>query len=73
MQPDVHERLVMGADRLGDFVFVVRKNEILAAAMDVEGFTEMLLRHGGAFQMPARAAAAPRTGPARLIIGRRFP
>ena len=37
-----HHRRVEGAARLGDFVLVVRENEIDAAAVDVERFAEML-------------------------------
>src|ERR1700719_3306823 len=37
-----HHRRVKGAARLGDFVLVVREDEIDAAAVDVERLAEML-------------------------------
>src|SRR3546814_2442206 len=45
----------MGAGALGDLVFVVRKDQVVAAAMDVDGGgAEILLDHRRAFDMPAR-------------------
>ena len=49
----------MGALGLGDFVLVVGKDEIDAAAMDVEGLAQQRLAHGRAFDVPAGTAAAP--------------
>ena len=41
VHPDFRERMaVMGAFALGDFVFVMGKHQIDAAAMDVEGLAE---------------------------------
>src|SRR4029078_268329 len=54
MQPIVgHDRCVEGAARLGDLVLMMRKDEVDAAAMDVESLAEMLPRHGRAFDVPA--------------------
>src|SRR5882672_3967331 len=50
MHPDAGERrAVMGAAALRDLVLVVREDEVLAAAMDVESDAQQLLRHGRAF------------------------
>ena len=59
-------RLVVAAFALGDFVFVVREDEVEAAAVDVERFAEQLLAHRGAFDVPAGSAVAPRAVPRRL-------
>ncbi|CWR70403.1 Uncharacterised protein [Neisseria meningitidis] len=61
------------ADALGNFVFVVRKLQIRAAAVDVEGIAEQVFTHGGAFNVPTRPAVAPRAFPRRLACFRRFP
>ena len=54
MHPELrHDFGVKGAARLGDFVFVVRKDEVDAAAVDVEGLAEMLPAHRRAFDVPA--------------------
>jgi hypothetical protein len=54
------------AARLRHLVLVVRKDEIDAAAVDVEDLAEMLPRHRRALDMPARA-------PGRGDAGRRWP
>ncbi len=41
------------------------KPEVEAAAMDVEGVAQVLRRHRGALEMPARASCAPRRAPCR--------
>ena len=63
-----HDFAVMGAPALRDLVFMVREDQVLAAAMDIKGFAQILLAHGRAFDMPARTAAPPRRFPARLIV-----
>ena len=54
-----HHAGVEGAARLRDLVLVMREHKIDAAAVDVEGFAEMLPRHRRAFDVPA--------GPARRL------
>src|ERR1035437_6542753 len=54
------------AARLRDLVLVMRKHQIDAAAVDVEGLAEMLPGHGRALNVPARPAR-------RLDAGRRRP
>ena len=48
-----HDGRMECAARLGDLVLMMRKHEIDAAAMDVEGLAEVLPGHGRAFDMPA--------------------
>ena len=52
-----------GAFRLRDFVFVVREAQVDAAAVQVEGFAEIMRAHRGALDVPARTAFAPRAVP----------
>ncbi len=63
----------MGADRLRDFVLMMGKDQVLPAAMDVEGLSQMFFAHRRAFEMPARAPEAPRAVPTRLIFGGGLP
>ena len=59
MHPDIRHAVgVEGAAGLREFVLVMRKHQIDAAAMDVELLAEMLPRHRRAFDVPARTAAA---------------
>ena len=65
--------LVAGALGLGPFVLVVRKDEVVAATVDVEALTEDLERHRRALDVPARPARAPRRRPLGLARLRRLP
>lgn len=65
--------LAGAAFALGNLVFMVREDQILSAAMDVDGLTQELADHRGAFDMPAGAAFAPRRLPIRLPFFCRFP
>src|SRR5689334_547899 len=58
---------------LCDLVFVMRKNQIPPAAMDVERLPQIFRAHGRALDMPARTSGAPRTFPSRLSRLARFP
>src|SRR5262249_35977669 len=73
MQPEVGEGLA--GERLGlrDFVFVVAKDQVLAASMQVERFPQLLHRHDGALDVPARSAAADLRLPECLPWFRSFP
>src|SRR6478752_4293808 len=57
---------MMAAFALRDLVFVVRENEIEAAAVDVECLTQQFLAHCRAFDVPPRSAVAPRALPGWL-------
>ena len=66
VHPHIGERMaVMGAFALGDFILVMGKLQVDAAAMDIEGLAQILPGHGAAFDMPTGAAAAPGRVPAR--------
>ena len=67
VQPVAYKRMHAGAAfGLGNFVFVVRENQIAAAAVEVKAFTKVFHAHGRAFNMPSRAAFAPRAFPVRF-------
>src|SRR5579885_1610858 len=54
VHPVVRERLARRSFRLRDFVLVMRKDQVLAAEMDVERIAQILHRHGRALDVPAR-------------------
>jgi HAE1 family hydrophobic/amphiphilic exporter-1 len=54
MKPEVGERLPCQRLRLRDFIFMVRKDQIFAARVQVEALAQFLHRHHGTFEMPAR-------------------
>jgi len=54
-------------------VLVVGKDQVLAAAVDVEGLAQVLGAHGRAFDVPAGPPAPPGAVPAGLIFRRGFP
>ena len=58
---------------LGDFVFMVREDQILSACMDIDGLAKVFLGHLGALDMPAWTALAPRRLPVRLSFFFRLP
>jgi hypothetical protein len=61
--------------RLGlrDLVLVMREDQVVAAAVDVDLFAQELHAHGRAFDVPARPALAPGALPARLARLRSLP
>lgn len=61
--PVADERVAGSTFALGNFVFVVRKDIVDTAGMNVEAFTEVTHAHSRAFDMPAREALTPRAGP----------
>src|SRR5579862_3815371 len=56
VHPETREEFSGLGFRLRDFVLVMRKDQVFAAGMDVEGFAQILHRHGGALDVPARTA-----------------
>ena len=70
-----HDFGVMGAARLGHFIFMVRKDQIQPASMNIKRFTKVMLCHGRTFDMPSRTpfASVKRVIPARLVIIAWFP
>ena len=74
VHPDAHELgAAVGALGLGDLVLVVREHQVEAAAVDVDLLAQRSSSHGGALDVPARAAWAPGTRPARLAGSGRLP
>ena len=69
----MHIGLAGGAAGLGDLVFMMREQQILAAAVDIERFAQIGGAHGGALDMPAGPAHAPRALPRRLARLLRLP
>ena len=72
MQPVARHQLAMRTFRLGDLVLVVRKGQVDAAAVNVDGAAEVFGRHGRAFDMPAGPAPAPGRVPDRVFRLTRF-
>src|ERR1700740_3446484 len=69
MHPKIGHLLVAeSCAALRNLIFVMRKDEVDASAMNVKSFAKMLPAHRRAFDMPARAAASPRARPARLLF-----
>ena len=67
MQPEAGERAHAGERlTLSDLVLVVREDEVLPAAVDVDTLTEVAQGHRGALDVPAGASASPRALPRRL-------
>ena len=59
VHPVAHVGLSGGAGGLGDLVFVVREEQVLAAAVDIERLTQVGGAHGRALDVPAGAAHSP--------------
>ena len=60
MKPVAHKRgYPRKGLRLGHFIFMMRENQITAAAMKIKLFTQVFMRHGRAFNMPTRPSCAP--------------
>ena len=73
MNPIAHKGLSRGALALRDLVFVMRENQVHAAAMNVKGFAQVLHAHGGAFDVPSGASRANLRFPEILALFFRFP
>ena len=74
MQPVMYKRMNTGAAfRLSNLVFMMRENQIAAAAMEIKGFAQILHAHGRAFDMPAGTTGTPRALPCRLARFSGFP
>src|SRR5439155_26445242 len=65
VHPVADEGLAGPALALRDLVLVVGEDEVLPAAVEVEGLAEVLHAHGRALDVPARAAPAERGVPLR--------
>mmetsp|Transcript_52460 Transcript_52460/g.123237 ORF Transcript_52460/g.123237 Transcript_52460/m.123237 type:complete len:265 (+) Transcript_52460:755-1549(+) len=67
MHPSLHILASVGGLTLGNLVFMVRENEVRPTTMDVQGLSQILLRHGTAFDVPAWSPWPPGRVPVRLL------
>ena len=73
MEPSLDERFPGQRFALRDLIFVMRKDQVRTAGVNVEVLAQVFHRHGGAFDMPARPPAAERRVPARFALFACFP
>ena len=66
VQPVVDELAAVRRLGLGDLILVVREGEVAAAAVNIDGFAEIAIGHGGALDVPAGSALSPRGIPVGL-------
>src|SRR5262245_63533548 len=66
VHPVAGEHLARARFGLRDLALMVRKDQVLAAAVEIEGHPEVLHGHRGALDVPARASRAPRALPRGL-------
>src|ERR1017187_2790123 len=63
MKPIVGKLLSAEGLRLRNFIFVVGKNQVFSASVQIEAWTEFLHRHHGTLDVPAWTARADRCVP----------
>ena len=63
-----HFLCAIGTAALGDLVFMVRELQVQPATVNIKHIAQKRLRHGRAFNMPARTATPPRAVPPGLIL-----
>src|SRR5688572_25217546 len=73
MHPVARKRQAKCALGLGNFIFMMRKHQVSAAAMDVERLAKIFAAHRRTLDMPARTARTPGTFPTRLACLTRLP
>ena len=73
VHPVMREGRAVAAFALRNLILMVREDQILPATVDIDRFAEIAAHHGGALDVPARAALAPRGIPARLARLRGLP
>src|SRR6185436_11213051 len=66
LDPEASERLPRRGLRLRDLVLVVREDEILPAAVEIERLAQVLHRHGRALDVPAGTPRSPGARPRRF-------
>ena len=67
MHPDLRQRPAARGQRLRRLVLVVREDQVVAAAVDLERRAERLLGHRRALDVPARPAASPGRVPGGVL------
>src|SRR5687768_2887340 len=60
MAPVTRKGLPRGRLGLGDFVLVMRKDEVDPSGVQIQGLTQEIHRHRRALEVPARATTSPR-------------
>ena len=73
VQPVLGHRLAVAALALGDFVLVMRKDQVESTAVDVERLAQQAAAHRRALDVPAGASLAPGAVPGRFARLGRFP
>src|SRR3989344_8033420 len=73
MKPIAHKLFFRRRFCLCDFVFVVRKEQINAASMNINWLAKILYCHRRTLNMPSRAALAKGRLPKRFISFSRLP
>src|SRR6185312_3070263 len=73
MQPKAREGLSRNGFGLRDLIFVMRKNQIDSARVNVDGFAQVLERHRRTFDMPARTSRTNGSLPRHLAVLRSLP
>src|ERR671933_546947 len=73
MNPEARKSFPGRAFALRDLVLVVRKDKVVAAAVDIDLWPKLFEVHGRALDMPARPAGRPGRRPRGLARFRSFP
>ena len=68
VHPEIHPFMTEVRFTLGNLVFVVNRNMVYAAAMDIYAFAEIFGRHGGTFNVPPWITSAPRAVPLQNLV-----
>ncbi len=73
VNPIVCRNLASSRLGLGNFVFMMGKNQVLTASMNIKRLPQIAPAHGGAFDVPARSSLSPWTFPERFAFLALFP
>ena len=68
MKPIICKVSVISTLALGNLIFVMRKNQILSATVNIKCIPKIFFCHGTTFNVPSRTALPPRRFPKRLSI-----
>ena len=73
VQPVTCKNLAVAALALCNLIFMVRENQVFAAGMNINLFTQIFFCHDGTLDMPSRTSLAPWRYPERFSFFFRFP
>ena len=73
VQPVIDKLAIRAALGLGNFILMMRKDKITAAAMEIKSLSQIMDRHGRTFNMPAGTSFSPRAFPERFTRLCRLP